>query len=80
MKRVTVLLFKITGGFLNAATSTLKRVSVRIFKISKCFHRSKQIINFYFLYNKALKNLETISAYTESTDFTSRTFKILLSS
>ncbi len=42
LKLVTVLLFKITGGFLNAATSILKRVSVRIFKISKCFHRSKQ--------------------------------------
>jgi hypothetical protein len=42
--RENALLFKITGGFLNAATSILKRVSVRIFKISKCFHKSKQKI------------------------------------
>jgi hypothetical protein len=35
-------IYRITGCFLNAATSILKRVSVRIFKISNCFHRSKQ--------------------------------------
>jgi hypothetical protein len=35
-------IYRIAGGFLNAAKSILKRVSVRIFKISKSFHRSKQ--------------------------------------
>jgi hypothetical protein len=29
------IIYRITGGFLNAATSILKRVSVMIFKISK---------------------------------------------
>ncbi len=31
----------VTGGFLNATASSLKRVTGRIFKISKCFYRSK---------------------------------------
>jgi hypothetical protein len=34
--------FTVTGGLLNAATITLKRVTGRIFKISKCFQRSKE--------------------------------------
>jgi hypothetical protein len=33
--------YKIIGGFLYAATRSLKRVAGRIFTISKCFHRSK---------------------------------------
>ncbi len=33
--------FTVTGGFLKTATSSLKRVTGRIFKISKCFQRSK---------------------------------------
>jgi hypothetical protein len=33
--------FTVTDGFLNAATSSLKRVTGRILKISKCFQRSK---------------------------------------
>ncbi len=41
-------IYRITGVFLNAATSILKRVSVRIFKISKCIHRSKQKLEFPF--------------------------------
>jgi hypothetical protein len=36
---------KITGRFLYAATSSLKRVTGRIFTISKCFHRSKPKLN-----------------------------------
>ncbi len=34
-------IFTVTGGILKAATSTMKRVSVRFFKIRKGFHRSK---------------------------------------
>ncbi len=33
--------YRITGGFLYAATSILKRVTGRVFTISKCFHISK---------------------------------------
>jgi hypothetical protein len=33
--------FTVTGGFLNAATSPLNRVTGRIVKISKCFQRRK---------------------------------------
>jgi hypothetical protein len=50
--------FTVTGGFLNAATSSLKRVTEGIFKISKCFQRSKP----------RLYLPKTIGAYTESTD------------
>jgi hypothetical protein len=41
-------IYRITGSFLNATTSILKRVSVRNFKISQCFHRSKQNLEFRF--------------------------------
>jgi hypothetical protein len=40
LKRVTVLIFKIT-----VADRILKRVSVRIFKISKGFHRNSKTFN-----------------------------------
>jgi hypothetical protein len=33
--------YKIIGGFLYAATSSMKSVTGGIFTISKCFHRSK---------------------------------------
>ncbi len=39
--RVTVLLFRISGGFLNATKTILKWVSIRSLEISKCFQRSK---------------------------------------
>jgi hypothetical protein len=43
-------IYRIIGGFLNAATSFLKRVSVRIFKICKCvFIKASKNLNFYFL-------------------------------
>jgi hypothetical protein len=41
------IIYRITGS-LNAATSILNRVLVRIFKISQCFHRSKQKYEFPF--------------------------------
>jgi hypothetical protein len=41
-------IYRITGNFLNAATSILKRLSVRIFKIITCFYRSKQKFEFPF--------------------------------
>jgi hypothetical protein len=49
-----LLLFKI----LNAATTILKRVSVRILKISSVFIEANQNFNFYFLHNKAAKTFE----------------------
>ena len=69
--------FTITGGFLNAETSSLKRLTGRIFKISKCFKEATQDFIFHFLHNKAAKKLKTIGAYTESTDFIFKTFKKL---
>jgi hypothetical protein len=41
-------IYRITGGFLNAATSSLKRDSLRIFELSKSFHRSKPKLEFPF--------------------------------
>jgi hypothetical protein len=38
-------IYRITGGSLYAATSNMKRVSGRIFTISKCFHKSKPKLN-----------------------------------
>ncbi len=56
MKSNTVTLFKIisgygtvyriTGGFLNAAKSSLKRVTGRIFTIRKCFIEASQNLMF----------------------------------
>jgi hypothetical protein len=40
-----------------AATNILKRVSVRIFKISKCFLRSKKKLEIAFSRNKAQKKI-----------------------
>jgi hypothetical protein len=60
--------FIVTGEFPNAVTSSLKRVTGRIFKNSKCFQRSKpRLCVFHFLHNKAAKNLKSIGAYAEST-------------
>jgi hypothetical protein len=50
-------IYRITGSFLNAATSILKRVSVRIFKIHKCFHRSKQKLEFPFSPEQGTKKI-----------------------
>jgi len=42
----------VTGDFLNAATSSLKRVTGGTFKIRKCFQRSSKNLAFHFLSNK----------------------------
>jgi hypothetical protein len=58
-----VKVLKITSAFsvyaLNAATSIFKRVSVRIFKISKCLHTVEANKNFNFckLRNKAQRKI-----------------------
>jgi hypothetical protein len=52
----------------------LKRVTGRIFTISKCVHRSKP----KFFHNKAVKYLKAIGAYTESTDLIFKTFKKII--
>jgi hypothetical protein len=57
--------YRIIGGFLYAATSSLKRVTGRIFTISKCFHRSNPKL--YLLISPkqgSKKILKTIGAYT----------------
>jgi hypothetical protein len=35
-RELHLTIFRVIGGFLNAATNSLKRVSERIFRISKC--------------------------------------------
>jgi hypothetical protein len=70
--------FTVTGGLLTAETSSLKRVSGRIFKISTCFKEATQDFIFHFLRNKAAKKLKTIGVYTESTDFIFKTFKKII--
>jgi hypothetical protein len=63
--------FTVTGRFLNAATSSLKRVIGRTFKISKCFKEASKNLGFDFLSNKDKTKFKTTSAYTESgTDLT----------
>jgi hypothetical protein len=46
--------FTVKGGFLNAATSSLKRVTGNIFKIS-VFKEASQYFIFHFLHRKILK-------------------------
>jgi hypothetical protein len=69
IKSNTVTRFKISSGLRNslqnhkqvpfAATSSLKRVTGRIFTISKCFHRSKPKLHLFFcLHNKAAKKFK----------------------
>ncbi len=43
---------------MNAATSILKRVSVRIFKLVSVFIEVSKNLNFHFLYNKASKKIK----------------------
>ncbi len=67
-----------TGGFPNAATSSLKRVTGRIFKICKCFRGSKQDFVFHFLHYKAAKKTWKPSAHKQKgTDTIFRTFNKL---
>jgi hypothetical protein len=47
--------FIVIGGFLNAATSSLKRVTGMIFRISGCFHRSSQTSDLGFFTRKQPK-------------------------
>jgi hypothetical protein len=70
------IVYRIIGGFLYAATSSLKRVSGRIFTISSVFIEASQNLSFIFSITRQQKNLKTIGAYTESTDliFTKKLF------
>jgi hypothetical protein len=70
--------FTVTGEFLNAATSSLKRVTGRILKLVSVFKEASQDFIFHFLHNKAAKNLKTICAYAESTDLICKTFKKII--
>jgi hypothetical protein len=49
---------RVTGGFLYAATISLKRVTVMTFRISKYFHRSKSKLRYDFLNNKEAQKLK----------------------
>jgi hypothetical protein len=55
----------ISGGFLNAAKSILKWVSVRIFKISKRFHTSERKLEFPFFFSpeQGTKNVKIIGTF-----------------
>jgi hypothetical protein len=61
--------FSVTGGFLNVATRSLKRVTGRIIKISNCFKRSKKTWHLIILAIKT-KKLKTTITYMEITDLT----------
>jgi hypothetical protein len=45
------------------------------FQLVSVFIDASQNFIFYFLHNKAAKNLKTIGTYTESTDLIFKTFK-----
>ncbi len=67
--KINWTIYRITGGFVYAATSNLKRVTGRIFSIRMCFHRSQTKL--YLLFSpktRKQKALKTIGKYTESTD------------
>jgi hypothetical protein len=72
--------YRIIGGFLYAAKSSLKRVTGRIFSISNYFQGWKQVktLSFIFSITRQQTNLKTIGAYTESTDQISKTFKNII--
>jgi hypothetical protein len=57
--------FTLTSGFLNAATSSLKKVPEMMFK--RCRQRSKQQLCTVFLTKTALQLFKTINAHIEST-------------
>jgi hypothetical protein len=88
LKRFSVLLFKITGrwladvffkGWIEVSNSLWGATRVLIFRISKCFHRSKQELKkIFFLTIKMQIKLKTISACTQSTDLIFKTFKKII--
>jgi hypothetical protein len=60
-------------GFVNAATSSLKRVTEMIFRISKCFHCSMRKLQIWIsLQLISHKNLKAFRAHPENTDVTLR--------
>ncbi len=67
--------FRDTGGYQKAGTSSLKRVTGRIFKNSKCFIEASRNSIFYFLHKRRLIIVKTINAHSESTVSIVRTFK-----
>jgi hypothetical protein len=66
--------YRIIGGFLYAATSSMKRVTGRIFTISGVFIEASQNLSFIFSITRQPKNLKTIGGCTESTDLIFKTF------
>ncbi len=73
--------FGVTGGFLKARTSFVKRVTKRSFRISQKFPRSKQELYLNFLPKEAEKYCENHQlSYTKSIDLIFRTLeKIIIS-
>jgi hypothetical protein len=53
------IILRVTGCLLYSASSSLKRVTSTIFRISKCFHWSKSKLQLWFRNNNAAKILKT---------------------
>jgi hypothetical protein len=69
--------FRVTGGYRKAGTSSLKRVTGKIFTISKWFYRSEAETSFWsFITKRQEKIVRTISAYSQSTVLIFRTIFI----
>jgi hypothetical protein len=67
---------KVTGGYLQAGISFLKRVTGKIFRIIKWFQRSKQKL--YFLFSPAKRQQNIVKANSgdpKCTDLIFRTLK-----
>jgi hypothetical protein len=59
--------FRITVGYPKAAKSFLKRFTKGIFRISKWFHRSKQMLYFLIFFTKRQsKIVKAITVHTKS--------------
>jgi hypothetical protein len=56
-----------------AATSNMKRVSIRAFRTSGSFKGASYNFKFYFCRNQAIKNEKNVGAWTESTDLILKT-------
>jgi hypothetical protein len=66
--------FRVTGGYLKAGTSFLKRVTGKIFKLVSDFMKHKQKPYFQLLCTKRQPDIaKTISADTKETDLNLRT-------
>jgi hypothetical protein len=62
LRRLSKQLFRTKGWYQKAGTSSHKRVSVRIFKMTKCCHRNYgKNFKFNFIHNKALQTFKPLA-------------------